>query len=433
MFEAIASKLQKIFKELHGEGHLTEAHIDKGLKEIRLALLEADVNYKVVKGFMERVGAKAKGADVMQSLTPAQQLIKIVRDEMTGILGEVSRPLALKGDPSTFLMVGLQGSGKTTTAVKLAFRLRKDGKRAVLAPADTRRPAAMEQLVILAKSANLPTYYFPEEKNPRTIVQKALQQAKSDAYDVLIVDSAGRLHIDEELMQELKDMASILKPNETLFIADAMIGQDAVKAATQFHEVTPLTGIILTKMDGDSRGGAALSIKETLGIPIRFLGLGEKVPDLEPFDPSRVAQRILGMGDVLGLIEKAEEAFEKEEAEEMAEKLRKNEFTLQDLLKQIKMMKKMGPLTDLLKHLPMGGPFKQLKDVDIDEKVFVQTEAIIHSMTPRERDNPGILNAGRKRRIARGSGTTVQNINQLLRQYQEMQKMLRQMGRKKMF
>jgi signal recognition particle subunit SRP54 len=317
--------------------------------------------------------------------------------------------------------------------VKLAFRLRKEGKRAVLAPADTRRPAAMEQLVILAKSANLPAYYYPEDKNPRAIVQKALQQAKMDAFDVLIVDSAGRLHIDEELMQELKDMASILKPNETLFIADAMIGQDAVKAATQFNEVTPLTGIILTKMDGDSRGGAALSIKETLGIPIRFLGLGEKVPDLEPFDPARVAQRIMGMGDVLGLIEKAEEAIEKEEAEEMAAKLRKNEFTLQDLLKQIKMMKKMGPLTDLLKHLPMGGPFKKLKDVDIDEKVFAQTEAIINSMTPRERDDPHILNAGRKKRIAKGSGTSVQAINQLIRQYQEMQKMLRQMGKRKMF
>jgi len=433
MFDAIAAKLQKIFKELHGEGHLTEAHIDKGLKEIRLALLEADVNYKVVKTFMERVAAKAKGAEVMQSLSPAQQIIKVVRDEMTAILGEVARPLNLKGNPATFLMAGLQGSGKTTTAVKLAFRLRKEGKRAVLAPADTRRPAAMEQLVILAKSAGLPVYYYPEEKNPRAIVDKSLQQARMDAYDVLIVDSAGRLHIDEELMQELKDMAAILKPNETFFIADAMIGQDAVKAATQFNAVTPLTGIILTKMDGDSRGGAALSIKETLGIPIRYLGLGEKVPDLEPFDPARVAQRILGMGDVLGLIEKAEEAFEKEDAEQMAEKLRRNEFTLEDMRKQIRMMKKMGPLTDILKHLPMGGPLKKLKEMDVDESVFVQTEAIINSMTPAERERPHLLDARRKRRIARGSGTNVQAINQLIRQYQEMQKMIKQMGKRKMF
>ncbi len=433
MFEAIASKLQKIFKDLHGEGHLTEAHLDRGLKEIRLALLEADVNYKVVKGFVERVAAKARGAEVLQSLTPAQQLVKIVRDELVAILGDVPKPLSLKGNPAVFLMVGLQGSGKTTTAVKLALRLRKEGKRAVLAPADTRRPAAMEQLVVLAKGANLPHYYMPQEKNPRAIVEKALALARSEAYDVLIVDSAGRLHIDEELMQELKDMAAIAKPAETLFIADAMIGQDAVKAATQFHAGVPLTGIILTKMDGDSRGGAALSIKEVLGIPVRYLGTGEKVGDLEPFDPPRVAGRILGMGDVLSLIERAEDAVDEEEAEAMAEKLRRNEFTMDDLLKQIKMVRKMGPITDLLKHLPMGGPFKKLAQMDIDEKVFTQTAAIIQSMTKAERERPGILNASRKKRVAMGSGTSVQAINQLLRQYQQMQKMLKDMGRRKMF
>lgn len=433
MFEAIASKLQKIFKDLHGEGHLTEAHIDRGLKEIRLALLEADVNYKVVKGLVDRIAAKAKGAEVLQSLTPAQQLVKIVRDELTAILGDVPKPLNLKGAPAVFLMVGLQGSGKTTTAVKLALRLRKEGKRAVLAPADTHRPAAMEQLVILAKGANLPHYYMPQEKNPRAIVQKALELAKSEAYDVLIVDSAGRLHIDEELMGELKDMAAIAKPVETLFIADAMIGQDAVKAATQFHAGVPLTGIILTKMDGDSRGGAALSIKEVLGIPVRYLGTGEKVGDLEPFDPARVAGRILGMGDVLSLIEKAEDAMETEEAEEMAEKLRRNEFTMDDLLKQIKMVRKMGPITDLLKHLPMGGPFKKLADMEVDEKVFTQTAAIIQSMTLAEREEPGLLNASRKKRVAAGSGTSVQAVNQLIKQYAQMHKMIKQMGKRKMF
>ena len=433
MFEAIATKLQKIFKDLHGEGHLTEAHIDRGLKEIRLALLEADVTYKVVKGLVDRIAAKAKGAEVLQSLTPAQQLVKIVRDELTGILGDIPKPLNLKGNPAVFLMVGLQGSGKTTTAVKLALRLRKEGKRAVLAPADTHRPAAMEQLVVLAKGANLPHYYMPQEKNPRAIVQKALELAKSEAYDVLIVDSAGRLHIDEELMGELKDMAAIAKPVETLFIADAMIGQDAVKAATQFHAGVPLTGIILTKMDGDSRGGAALSIKEVLGIPVRYLGTGEKVGDLEPFDPARVAGRILGMGDVLSLIEKAEGAMEADEAEAMAEKLRRNDFTMDDLLKQIKMVRKMGPITDLLKHLPMGGPFKKLAEMDIDEKVFTQTAAIIQSMTKAEREEPGLLNASRKKRVAAGSGTTVQAVNQLIRQYAQMQKMIKQMGRRKMF
>jgi signal recognition particle subunit SRP54 len=433
MFEAIASKLQKIFKDLHGEGHLTEAHIDRGLKEIRLALLEADVNYKVVKGLVDRIAAKAKGTEVMQSLTPAQQLVKIVRDELTAILGEVPRPLNVKGNPSVFLMVGLQGSGKTTTAVKLALRLRKEGKRAVLAPADTRRPAAMEQLVVLAKGANLPHYYMPQETNPRAIVQKALDLARSEAYDVLIIDSAGRLHIDEELMRELQDMAAMAKPSETLFIADAMIGQDAVKAATQFHEGVPLTGIILTKMDGDSRGGAALSIKEVLGIPVRYLGTGEKVGDLEPFDPARVAGRILGMGDVLSLIEKAEDAVEAEEAEAMAEKLRRNDFTMDDLLKQIKMVRKMGPITDLLKHLPMGGPFKKLAEMEVDEGVFTRTAAMIQSMTLDERERPHILNASRKKRVAKGSGTSVQDVNQLIKQYAQMQKMIKEMGRRKMF
>jgi signal recognition particle subunit SRP54 len=433
MFEAIASKLQKIFKDLHGEGHLTEAHIDKGLKEIRLALLEADVHYKVVKGLVDRIAAKAKGAEVMQSLTPAQQLVKIVRDELTAILGETPRPLNVKGNPSVFLLVGLQGSGKTTTAVKLALRLRKEGKRAVLAPADTRRPAAMEQLVVLAKGANLPHYTMPQETNPRAIVQKALDLARSEAYDVLIVDSAGRLHIDEELMRELRDMAAMAKPAETLFIADAMIGQDAVKAATQFHEGVPLTGIILTKMDGDSRGGAALSIKEVLGIPVRYLGTGEKVGDLEPFDPARVAGRILGMGDVLALIEKAEVAVEAEEAEAMAEKLRRNDFTMDDLLKQIKMVRRMGPITDLLKHLPMGGPFKKLADMEVDDGVFTRTAAIIQSMTLDERERPHILNASRKKRVAKGSGTSVQAVNQLLKQYAQMQKMIKEMGRRKMF
>lgn len=433
MFEQLSQKLQNIFKKLHGEGHLTEAHIEKGLKEIKMVFLEADVNYKVVKNFIERIREKAMGQEVLRSLTPAQQLIKIVKDELVQTLGEEAKPLNLKGNPSIFLLLGLQGSGKTTTAVKIGFKLKKEGKRVLLVPADTRRPAAMEQLVILAKNVQVPYVYFPEEKDSLNIVKKGLQKAREEAYEVVILDSAGRLHIDEELMEEIKKIYNLSNPQEVLYIADAMLGQDALKSATLFNEVTPLTGLVLTKMDGDSRGGAALSIKEVLKIPIRYIGTGEKVQDLELFSPERIAERILGMGDVLKIIEKAEEVVKKEEAEEMARKIKKEGFDLNDMLKQLKMIKKMGPITDLLKNLPLGGPFKDLSKVDVDDKILVKMEAILSSMTKKERENPKILDASRKKRIAKGSGTTVQDINQLLRQFEEMQRMLKQFQKRKLF
>ncbi len=433
MFEQLSQKLQTIFKKLHGEGHLTEAHIERGLKEIKMVFLEADVNYKVVKDFIERIKAKAMGQEVLRSLTPAQQLIKIVKEELVNILGEESKPLNLKGNPAIFLLLGLQGSGKTTTAVKIGFKLKKEGKRVFLVPADTRRPAAMEQLVILAKNVQVPYIYIPEEKESLNIVKKGLQKAKEEAFEVMIVDSAGRLHIDEDLMEEIKEIHKYLNPQEVLYVADSMLGQDALKSATLFNEATPLTGLILTKMDGDSRGGAALSIKETLKIPIRYIGTGEKVQDLEIFSPNRLAERILGMGDVLKIIEKAEEIVKKEEAEEMAKKIKKEGFDLNDMLKQLKMIKKMGPITDLLKSLPLGGPFKNLSNVDIDDKILIKMEAILSSMTKEERGNPKILNASRKKRIALGSGTSVQEINQLLRQFEEMQRMLKEFQRKKLF
>lgn len=433
MFEQLSQKLRIIFKKLHGEGHLTEAHIEKGLKEIKMVFLEADVHYKVVKDFIEKIREKALGQEVLRSLTPAQQLIKIVKEELINILGEEAKPLNLKGNPSIFLLLGLQGSGKTTTAVKIGFKIKKEGKRVLLVPADTRRPAAMEQLVILAKNVQVPYVYFPEEKESLNIIRKGLQKAKEEAFDVIIVDSAGRLHIDEELMSEIKEMHKFLNPQEVLYVADAMLGQDALKSATLFNEVTPLTGLVLTKMDGDSRGGAALSIKEVLKIPIRYIGTGEKVQDIEQFFPIRLAERILGMGDVLKLIEKAEEVVKKEEAEEMARKIKKEGFDLNDMLKQLKMIKKMGPITDLLKSLPMGGPFKNLSNVDIDDKVLTKMQAILSSMTKKERENPKILNASRKKRISSGSGTTVQDVNQLLRQFEEMQRMLKDFQKKKFF
>ncbi len=433
MFEQLSSKLQLIFKKLHGEGHLTEAHIEKGLKEIKMVFLEADVHYKVVKDFIERIKVKAMGQEVLKSLTPAQQLIKIVKEELINILGDEGKPLNLKGKPSYFLLLGLQGSGKTTTAVKIGFKLKKEGRRVLLVPADTRRPAAMEQLVILAKNVQIPYVYFPEEKDSLKIIKKAQEKAKEEIYDVVIVDSAGRLHIDEELMEEIKNIYNYLEPQEVLQLYDSMLGQDALKSALTFNQVTPLTGLVLTKMDGDSRGGAALSIKEVLKIPIRYIGTGEKVADLELFSPNRLTERILGMGDVLKLIEKAEEVIKKEEAEELAKKIKKEGFDLNDMLKQLKMIKKMGPITDLLKSLPLGGPFKNLKDVDVDDKVLIKMEAILSSMTRQERENPRILNASRKKRIAMGSGTTVQDINQLLRQFEEMQKMLKQFQKKKLF
>lgn len=433
MFEQLSQKLQTIFKKLHGEGHLTEAHIERGLKEIKMVFLEADVNYKVVKDFVERIKMKAMGQEVLRSLTPAQQLIKIVKEELVNILGEESKPLNLKGNPAIFLLLGLQGSGKTTTAVKIGFKLKKEGKRVLLVPSDTRRPAAMEQLVILAKNVQVPYIYLPEEKKSLNIVKKGLQKAKEEAFEVMIVDSAGRLHIDEELMEEIKEIHKYLNPQEVLYVADSMLGQDALKSATLFNEATPLTGLILTKMDGDSRGGAALSIKETLKIPIRYIGIGEKVQDLEIFSPNRLAERILGMGDVLKIIERAEEIVKKEEAEEMARKIKKEGFDLNDMLKQLKMIKKMGPITDLLKSLPLGGPFKNLSNVDIDDKILIKMEAILSSMTKEERKNPKILNASRKKRIALGSGTSVQDINQLLRQFEEMQRMLKEFQRKKLF
>lgn len=428
MFDQLTNKLQGVFRTLHGEGHLSEFQVEKGLKEIRMILLGADVNFKVVKEFMARIHDKAVGEEVLRSLSPAQQIIKIVRDEMIAILGEPVE-LNTKGKPSAVVLAGLQGSGKTTTCAKMALRLKKEGKKCLLVPADIHRPAARDQLITLAKGIQVDVWEEPE-KNIRSICLNSLKAGRDRAYDAVIYDTAGRLHVDEEMMAELVEVIKVLTPHECLYVADAMTGQDAVRSAEAFHRTVRLSGIILTKMDGDSRGGAALSVRHVTGVPIKFMGVGEKSNDFEAFDPVRITGRILGMGDTLSVIEKAEQVIEEKEAEELERQIKKRQFTLEDLKKQLNMIKKMGSLTDLLSSLPVGGPFKQLKDADLDETVLVRIEAMINSMTPRERERPEILNASRKRRISRGSGTTVQDVNRLLKQHRQMKEMMKRFGKK---
>ncbi len=425
MFDTLTARLQKIFDRLSGRGKLSEQDIDAALREVRLALLEADVNYTVTKAFLARVKERALGAEVAHSLTPAQQVVKIVHQELIATLGQPSK-LDLSGPPPNVIMlVGLQGSGKTTTAAKLALHLRKAGQRPLLVAADTYRPAAVTQLEVLGKQLDIPVHSEGTSTPPPKICANALDRARKAAYTVVILDTAGRLHIDEQMMAELKVIKNTVKPSEVLLVADAMTGQDAVRVATEFNQQVGLTGLILTKVDGDARGGAAISMREVTGVPIKFLAVGEKLDALEVFHPDRLASRILGMGDVLTLIEKAEATLDKESALAMARKLRTATFDLEDFRKQLREVRKMGPVSQLLEMIPGLAQASRDLPADLTEKQMKRVEAIINSMTPEERRRPEIINASRKRRIARGSGTTVQDVNQLLAQFRQMQRMMK--------
>ncbi|MFN3323540.1 MAG: signal recognition particle protein [Bryobacteraceae bacterium] len=427
MFDTLSDKLQRVFKNLRGEGKLTAENMEAALREIRVALLEADVHFRVVKQFMEGVKQKAMGEEVLSALSPAQQVVKIVRDELIEVLGAHQSRLRTANDPPTvILIVGLQGSGKTTTTGKLARWFSKNGQKPLMVSVDVYRPAARQQLSIIARDLKLPIYEGkPEETQPLDLSKSARREALQTGRDVLLVDTAGRLHIDDELMAELQQLKEALSPTEILFIADAMTGQDAVKSADEFNKRLGITGAILTKMDGDARGGAALSIRHVTGQPLKFIGTGEKFDGLEPFHPERAASRILGMGDVLSLIEKVEETIDQKKAEEMQRKLIENEFTLEDFRDQLRQLRKLGPLEGLLGMMPQIGPLKDLKNVKVDEKEITRVVAIIDSMTPRERANHMIINGARRRRIAKGSGTTVQEVNQLLKQYAQARKMMK--------
>jgi signal recognition particle subunit SRP54 len=428
MFENLSDRLQRTLKNLRGEGQLSAEHIEEALKEIRMALLEADVNFKVVKQFADNVRTKALGREVMGSLSPGQQVVKVVRDELVEILGGETARLTLSSQPPTVIMlVGLQGSGKTTSSGKLANWLKKQGHRPLLVSVDVYRPAARDQLKVIAGDIEARIWEGAPEDKPLALCKAALKEARDTAHDVLIIDTAGRLHIDEALMAELTEIRDVVKPHEILFVADAMLGQDAVKSAEQFHEQLGFTGFILTKMDGDARGGAALSIKTVTGKPVKFVGVGEKYDALEPFHPDRLVSRIMGMGDLLSLIEKAEEVVDRKQALELQKKVATDKFTLEDFRDQLLQVKKMGSLESLIGMLPNIGPFKDLGKVQVDEKELTRTEAIINSMTPKERRNHQIINGARRKRIARGSGTSVQQVNQLLKQYIQARKMMRGM------
>jgi signal recognition particle subunit SRP54 len=428
MFETLSEKLQRVFKNLRGEGRLSEQHLDEALKEIRMALLEADVNFKVVKQFTETVKTKALGQEVMQSLSPGQQVVKIVRDELVEMLGGSNVRLGFASQPPTVVMlVGLQGSGKTTSSGKLAKWLQKGGHRPLLVSVDVYRPAARDQLKVIAKDISVKLWEGNSTDKPLQLCQDAVREARNTAHDVVIIDTAGRLHIDEALMNELREIKDHVRPNEVLFVADAMLGQDAVKSAQEFHQKLGFNGFILTKMDGDARGGAALSIKQVTGQPVKFVGIGEKYDALELFHPDRLVSRIMGMGDILSLIEKAEEVVDKKQAEELQEKMLSDSFTLDDFRNQLKQIRKIGALDQILGMLPSIGPFKDLQKVKVDEKELVRVEAIINSMTPKERRNHQIINGSRRKRIAKGSGTSVQAVNQLLKQYVQTRKMMKGM------
>ena len=434
MFESLTEKLDGIFKKVTGRGRLSEANIQDALREVRLALLEADVNYKVVKKLVEDVRRRALGQEVLQSLTPGQQLIKIVNQELTRLMGEENQGLQLVGrTPHTLMLVGLQGSGKTTTAAKLAGYLRKQGRHPYLVPADINRPAAIDQLKKLGHNIDVPVYPTDPASRPEDICLEALSRAGKEGADVLIIDTAGRLHIDEALMAELVRIKEKNDPVEILLVADAMTGQDAVNVAKHFDKSLNITGVILSKMEGDARGGAALSIKAVTGKPIKFIGVGEKVDALEPFYPDRMASRILGMGDVLSLIEKAEDEFDEKEAIKLQRKLKKSQFDLEDFQAQLKQMRKLGSLEQILGMLPGMGQVKKLKQFKPDEKELVVVEAIINSMTRQERRRHKIINGSRRRRIARGSGTTVQDVNRLLKNFAQTKKTMERFMKKGQF
>ena len=427
MFDGLQDKLQGVFRRLKGEGRVSEEVLRGALREIRLALLEADVHFRVVKPFVERVSERALGQDVLGSLTPAQQVIKIVRDELIVLLGEDSEELQLSGRPAVILLCGLQGSGKTTTAGKLARRLSSRGRRPILVAGDLQRAAAVEQLRQVGATVDVPVIQPLDGENVAALAERGVAEARRLGHDTLIFDTAGRLHVAAELMEELVGLASVLQPDETFFVADSMTGQDAVASAKEFAGALALTGVILTKLDGDTRGGAALSIRTVAEVPIRFLGVGEKPEELELFQAERMASRILGMGDVLSLIEKAEQGLDKAESERLAQRMARREFTLEDLRDHLRQLKRMGPLSQVLGMLPKAGPLAKMDPSQVDESQLVRIEAMINSMTPKERRYPKLLAASRKRRIAKGSGTRVQDINQLLKQYRMMQKMMKSM------
>ncbi len=431
MFDRLSDKLAQVFKKLKGRGHLTEAQVTEALREVRLALLEADVNYKVTKGFIEQIRERAVGEEVLRSLTPAQQVIKIVHEELTALLGGEAPKLDLSGRPPVAIMlVGLQGSGKTTTAAKIARRLKSQGRQPYLVPADVQRPAAIEQLKRLAADIQVGVYDTQPGQSPVAISDLAMEAAYSAGYDTVILDTAGRLHIDGPLMEEIKAIKGKVAPREILLVADAMTGQDAVAVAQSFDDLLKLTGVILTKVEGDARGGAALSMRAVIGKPIKFLGVGEKLDALEVFHPDRLASRILGMGDVLTLIEKAQETFDVEQVKALEKKFRQDAFTLEDFRQQLLQIKKMGPLEGLLEMIPgLGKKMKALKGAKPDENELKRVEAIILSMTMAERNNSQIINGSRRRRIAKGSGTTVEDVNRLLKNFAATQKMIKIMGK----
>ncbi len=432
-FEGLSEKLQQTFKNIRGKGVLQESDIDAAMRDVKMALLEADVNFKVVKSFVATVKEKALGADVMNSLTPGQQVIKIVRDELVSMMGGASSKLTYSPSGFTvYMLVGLQGTGKTTTAGKLASYLKQQGKKPMLCACDVYRPAAIDQLEIVGKAVNTPVFTMRESSNPEEIAGAAIKEAERKGFNVLIVDTAGRLQIDEALMEELKVLKKKVRPHEILLVVDALTGQDAVNIASGFDEALGVDGIIMTKMDGDSRGGAALSVKAVTGKPIKFMGTGEKYDALESFHPDRIASRIIGMGDVMSLIETAENAFDEEEARKLEEKLKKNKFDLNDYLTQLKQVNKLGGIAKILDMIPgLSASDKKQIDVDKTKKDLAHMEAIISSMTKKEREDPSILNASRRKRIAAGSGRTVQEINQLIKQYEQMRKMVKQLNNPK--
>ena len=425
-FEGLTEKLSAAFKKLRSKGRLTEADVKDAMREIRLAPLEADVSYKVVKDFVKKVTERAVGSDVLESLTPAQMIVKIVNEELIALMGSENAKIAIAPKPPTIVMlVGLQGAGKTTNGAKLAGLMKKDGKNPLLVACDVYRPAAIKQLEVVGGQLGIPVFQMGTA-NPVDIAQAAVEHAKKEGFDMVFLDTAGRLHVDEALMEELSNIKEAVHPNEILLVVDAMTGQDAVNAATAFNNQLDIDGVMLTKLDGDARGGAALSVKAVTGKPIKFVGTGEKLDQIEPFHPSRMASRILGMGDVLTLIEKAEAAMDQKKAQELEQRLRKNKFTLQDFYDQLVQLKSMGSITDILGMMP-GMNAGALKNVQVDEKALSRTEAIILSMTPYERENPGVINHSRKQRIAAGAGVQVQQINALLKQFDDMQKLMRQL------
>jgi signal recognition particle subunit SRP54 len=430
MFDNLSDKLQRVFKNLRGEGRLSAENMEAALREVRVALLEADVNFKVVKQLIENVRQRATGQEVLNSLSPYQQVIGIINEELIKVLGSHESKLRFANEPpSVFLIVGLQGSGKTTSTGKLARWLTKQGHRPQLVSVDIYRPAAREQLAIIARDLKTPIYAgTPEEKLPNDLARSARREAVNNGRDVLLVDTAGRLHIDDQLMTELKELKSQLNPVEILFVADAMTGQDAVKSADEFHKQLGITGVILTKMDGDARGGAALSIRSVTGQPLKFVGIGEKSDAFEAFHPDRAASRILGMGDIVSFVEKAQEAFDMKQQEEMQRKLIENDFSLEDFRDQLKALRKLGSLDSILKMMPQVGMMKEMRNMQPDEKELTRIVAIIDSMTPRERDNHMIINGSRRRRIARGSGTSVNEVNNLLKQYGQARKMMKSLS-----